>query len=387
MIPKPLDSIDATDINRLADDQWPEGQRLEFKGYHDKLPHRDRVLETICAFANTLGGDLVLGIEEKDGLAVRLSPVPADRVDDEKRRVEDWIRTGIEQPLNTYNIRGIDVGNGDFILLIRTEPSWAAPHRVLHTRKFMARNSGGNHQMPMEDIRRTFTHGAMLSERIRAFREERIERLRVGATIPHIEAPWVMLHLVPPAAVLGSVHVDVRLAHELVSRLPKALAYPLQTSRYNLDGVLGLASIESPTLAYIQVFRNGVMEVARNLPHQDPTTLRQGNSIPVAPADVSIVPHIGQYLKMLGSLGLLPPVYGLVTVVGVLGKTLTLPRGYLSEDAETSDRDILLLPDVELPFDEAEAKRALKPVFDAFWNAFGMERCLNYNEDGQYLRT
>jgi predicted HTH transcriptional regulator len=40
----------------------PESPRLEFK---EQLPSNDKLAALICSFANSLGGDLIIGIEDE----------------------------------------------------------------------------------------------------------------------------------------------------------------------------------------------------------------------------------------------------------------------------------------------------------------------------------
>lgn len=53
------------------------------------------------------------------------------------------------------------------------------------------------------------------------------------------------------------------------------------------------------------------------------------------------------------------------------------------------DRDILLLPDVIIDdFNSVlgfkEVAKILRPIFDAVWNACGLARSLNYDEQGNW---
>jgi predicted HTH transcriptional regulator len=67
-------------VNGLIGQQ--ETQRLEFKSSRELLSDNsqrrgkfitDQLVPTVSAFLNTDGGQLVIGIEEKDGVAVALS--------------------------------------------------------------------------------------------------------------------------------------------------------------------------------------------------------------------------------------------------------------------------------------------------------------------------
>jgi len=48
----------------------------------------------------------------------------------------------------------------------------------------------------------------------------------------------------------------------------------------------------------------------------------------------------------------------------------------------TSDRDILVLPDVLIEGYGCDNPTVLRPIFDAVWNAAGWERCFDYDEKG-----
>ena len=71
MIPRAkLDEIDETIIQRLIDDGFRESRTLDFKERLDlSKDGRQALAEDVCAFANAVGGDLVFGIREADGIA------------------------------------------------------------------------------------------------------------------------------------------------------------------------------------------------------------------------------------------------------------------------------------------------------------------------------
>lgn len=74
-------------VNRLIEQQ--ETQRLEFKSSRELLKDNSQkrgkfisgqLVPTVSAFLNTDGGQLVIGIEEEDGVAIALSGgVPRSR--------------------------------------------------------------------------------------------------------------------------------------------------------------------------------------------------------------------------------------------------------------------------------------------------------------------
>ncbi len=89
MIPKSLDDIIQEDIERLVQNQRPEAQNLEYKV--EPPPDRESLLATICAFANTAGGDLLIGVKEKDGLPIGIPGLPVATIDTATQAIENRI--------------------------------------------------------------------------------------------------------------------------------------------------------------------------------------------------------------------------------------------------------------------------------------------------------
>ena len=70
LLPKPLGEIAAADIRSLVENEIKEGDRLEYKVNLPKANDDERVkfLCTVASLANSLGGDIVIGIgERRDG--------------------------------------------------------------------------------------------------------------------------------------------------------------------------------------------------------------------------------------------------------------------------------------------------------------------------------
>lgn len=50
------------------------------------------------------------------------------------------------------------------------------------------------------------------------------------------------------------------------------------------------------------------------------------------------------------------------------------------------DRDVVVVPDVVLESEPNDLPRALRPMFDAVWNACGLRESENYDQDGYWRR-
>lgn len=97
MIPKHVDNISYDDLLSMVN-AVPEGRTIEYKS---ELPHEGDskkipFLAEISAFANTIGGDLIIGVEEKNGIAVNVPGITIENLDKEILRLESSIRNGIE---------------------------------------------------------------------------------------------------------------------------------------------------------------------------------------------------------------------------------------------------------------------------------------------------
>jgi predicted HTH transcriptional regulator len=79
-----IENINETDIQNLIVNSISERMNLEFKrdvfGGSDEA--KREILKDISALANSMGGDLVIGIEATDGIAKSIFPItgtPADK--------------------------------------------------------------------------------------------------------------------------------------------------------------------------------------------------------------------------------------------------------------------------------------------------------------------
>ena len=153
MIPlfsKSLEALDATDVRHLISEQFPEGSTVEFK---EALPSkkgpekwgeggqlsdyaRNKILEEIVAFANSYGGQLVLGIEESGDSPKRAVGIkPISQCADLAERLRLQARDCIEPQILLLSSRGIETADDDSgVVLLRVERSYLAPHRLMPTR-------------------------------------------------------------------------------------------------------------------------------------------------------------------------------------------------------------------------------------------------------------
>src|SRR6266545_1930639 len=92
----PLSQLSTQDLQQLLDEQEVENLRLEFKR---GVPTKDETLKKLSAFANTLGGFVVVGAEAgNDGRLVGLPGVDAQS--SYKQTIVQWCFDGMTPPLD-----------------------------------------------------------------------------------------------------------------------------------------------------------------------------------------------------------------------------------------------------------------------------------------------
>jgi predicted HTH transcriptional regulator len=92
MISKPLSDIRLDDLKNLLG-HVRESKTIEYKMLMPAKSDREVIqfLAAISAFANTAGGDLLIGITSDDGIASAIPGVPLAGFDAEKLRLEQLL--------------------------------------------------------------------------------------------------------------------------------------------------------------------------------------------------------------------------------------------------------------------------------------------------------
>ncbi|MFZ1101582.1 MAG: ATP-binding protein, partial [Hyphomicrobiaceae bacterium] len=200
MIPKAIRDITPADLQGLIKNSVREGKTIEYKRQLPGPRDEDKreFLADASSFANASGGDLLFGLEAKDGAPTKLVGVDGANLDSDIQRLENLLRSGLEPRLPHCDIVAVELGGSRSVVLLRIPQSWSAPHRVIFREhsKFYGRNSAGKYPLDVGEIRIAFTASEALGERIRRFREERLAKIVSRATpVPVVEnLPTVVLH-------------------------------------------------------------------------------------------------------------------------------------------------------------------------------------------------
>lgn len=395
MINKHFDVIEKSDIDSLVSNQVTEGKTLEYK---EKLPNnsdsdKKEFLADISSFANASGGDILYGIKEKrddhgrpngiPGIAGGLEGITADA---EIRRLDNIIRDGIAPRIRGVHIKAIVGFSSGPVILIRIPKSWASPHMVTfqNSSRFYSRHSAGKYQLEVSEIRSAFALSETLPEKIRRFRDDRIARIIADETpVPLDPSPKIVLHVLPITSFEPATSLDVTILDSMKEKLLPVFSHG-GSFRYNFDGFLAYGSHSGrPTCpSYLQIFRNGSIEAV------EASLLEEwnGNKIIPSPAyEQEIIIALDKYLKLESDLEYEPPIFVLLSLLGVKGYSMGVGRGQFPfHDPKLIDRDVLLLPDIIIEDYSSKASDVLRSAFDAVWQAAGWDCSRNYDNDGKW---
>lgn len=182
MFGKPIALATRADLDRLIDEDIPEGRHLEYKeavpvskeeikrqakegkpvavdeaiaagkgiGDHG----RNELLEELVAFANGDGGVIVLGMAETPQApprAAKLKPIP--HVAALERRLRDAIVACVEPRMPSTAVKAIETeSDGSGVILLEVQSSILGPHRVRPTRNATIRREDSCSQLSMTEI-------------------------------------------------------------------------------------------------------------------------------------------------------------------------------------------------------------------------------------------
>lgn len=385
MIPKLVGNIGEYDLLLLIENKVREGKTIDYKRVLPGKSDKDKIefLKDVSSFSNTDGGDLIYGIDEKEGLPVLICGIIEENQDTLKLRLENICRDGLEPRLPHLDFHFVATAQG-LVLVIRATNSWSGPHRVKYNNhaQFYGRNTAGAYRMDVGQLRSAFTKSESIAERIRSFRNERLANLHSHNTPVKIKQGCKMaLHLIPVSAFASSDRIDISAHHLKLAEIQPMCINP-GTNKINLDGIVSYDySEDGRSPAYTQVFRTGIIEAVVVFGEGDDGKKRIHS---VSYEDL-LIKAAQKYLQVMESLDIATPIYMYLSFLEVTDVNFLIP--YLRSsfyETVNADRDALVLPEVVINDYEHETDKLLRPAFDMVWNSFGYSASQNYDEAGKW---
>ena len=362
---------------------------LEFK---EALPllTRDAKKEfaaDVAAFANANGGDIVIGVTERNetgarfGVAEAVTGVPC-QPDAAILSLESIIRDGIAPRIAGIRTVSVELSEGIYALVVRVPRSWNGPHMVTYgDSRFFVRGSRGKFPLDVTQIRAAFASSETQADRLRVFRDDRIGRVIARNTpVPLRQQPTFLTHVVPSEALAPHHTMNPNVFEKLKLHLadPQKMSSPRW--RYNLDGFcVSQGTTEEETRGYVQCFRNGIIEFG-DCYYLAMNRTGYETSVYTSRFEYAIIRQVSTSLDVMHALQLTPPFYVFVSVIGVKGWMLDW-WDPMQEQHFKFDRDVLTLPDIAIGDADEEFIVKLKPIFDAYWQSAGASGSRNFRGD------
>jgi hypothetical protein len=390
-----LTKITEADLQRLIAGAVSESLYIDYKAtksggspYGNSDADHKEFLADISSFANAVGGDLVIGMAEKDGVPTGFSPF-TNHPDEELRRLDDMARTGLQPRISNLTTHVVQLAAGGFVIIMRIPRSYNSPHRITkgNSNRFWARSSASpkKYEPNVEELRSMFTLSPQLADKMRDFRIERIAKIAAGETPVSLIAPGsLVLHVVPFShfGLNPTISFAEVVSHpDLFATLKSRYAVNRQV---NFDGFVissNASGAEARQRAYTQVFRNGAVEAVTSV-------LRSDDKLDVRDISKWIVQYATMYVASLKQCGAEAPYAIMASLVGVKGKLIMTFPSQLDENGLKADRDQLHLTEVileKVPSTLQECGVMLRPLLDQLANASGAVSSPNFDEEGNYV--
>lgn len=218
--------------------------------------------------------------------------------------------------------------------------------------------------------------------RMRQFHRERVEAVQKGESHVRLNDPSrLVLHLIPEEAVRAPKSLAAAQLKEAAQSIrplgERSGGY--SEGRFNADGYL-LYSGRDAVRYYSQLYRSGVYEGVM----AEAVFQQQGRAKILREnwCEEALIGAMGGYLPFAKALGLEPPFWMFAALVGCEGARLWLNRAWEELSQYAVDRQVVFLPETRIDAFDTDPVKHLRPMIDVLWNAAGLERSFNYDEQG-----
>lgn len=387
LLGKNFDDISSATMQLLIDAGATESVHLDFKRetYGNSDQDKKEFLKDISSFANTLGGHLVIGMDEEEGAASALVPISGVDVDQELQRLESIIRTGIEPSAVGLRIKRINVTGGSLIV-IHVPRSFNPPHRVIYknTNRYYGRNSAGVHELSNEELRMLFGQQRSIEEQAKTFIGQRFLCVQANDSVMPIPVAdgVLIMHLVPLPDFGAGRRMEIAALHAQNQLFSPIGSYGFSW-RINLDGYCVYRG-GNVCHGYTQIFRDGSVEAtsASFFSKHDGRFLFPSLTLPF-----SLIGALNNYMKGLRALEATPPVLLQISAMEINGVEIGVDQTRILDRPPTYKRDVLHLPPSIIAnfHDDGNYESVIAEQMDFLWNAFGFDRCFYFNQNKKWI--
>lgn len=393
----PFDDISEKHLNQLIGAKASETRDIEYKRetYGGSDHDHAEWLADVSSFANTAGGDLIIGMAASNGVPTGIVPLSID-ADKEILRLEQLARTSLQPRIQNLRAKPIALSTGGNVLLIRVPRSFNPPHRIIRQGKgqnrFWARSSAGKYEPNVDELRTLFTLAPQLAERIRDFRSNRVASIVAQDTpVQLIDASCLIMHVVPFSSFDPRSTISLT---EIVHQQQSFAAIGssgIVNRAINFDGLLIISNARSAgtTRAYTQVYRSGIVEAVASSITAGERPAGAAARLKTIDIERHILPTLLRYLNGLQSLGVEPPFALMTSLTGIKGVQINVGRdnSFIDDDISTLDRDQFHFGEViidSVPNDFQQCASIVRPLFEQIANIAGQATSSSFGPNGEY---
>lgn len=222
----------------------------------------------------------------------------------------------------------------------------------------------------------------VLLHRVESFHRGRTNTLVAGETPVGTRQDGVLLvHLIP----VSSFRVRIQYEGTFLKEHGKEVGAQngFLHPRFNVDGFM-LSRTGDGGSGYAQLFRNGSLEIALTDVFRVERTNREQKLFRDVYTEESILRMVNGYSNFCKSAGLTGPFQLHSAIVGCKDVCVCMDWSWREFTTFGVDRSPAILPALEIPDFGEPAHRLLRPWCDLLWQAFGLERSLNYDQNGNW---
>jgi hypothetical protein len=375
---KSIGDVELEDLLGLPDSGVRENPELEFKS---KVERPEALCKEVCAFANTFGGDLLIGVDDEGGEAASVPGEEPGELNleqfDLKRRQQ--IRSGIEPPV-AFDLRVHELRNGRLVTHVKVDQSFQGPHRLTANMNFYERNGTESIPMQIDSLRNAFGRMATLEDQARTLHEK---RMSAQAHIsPDHGSAYLYMHVIPVAALLRRVQLPIakmsetEIVHTPVGQVSESGIDHLGRWRKN-DASFGVA------LAHTG--RNGVIEGVMELKRRE-----IGVSVEKfweMEDDVYLINFVADSLSFLERNEISFPIFIFTSIINansLCGRLDPRTMHFRPTSSKGFHADQLSCDVVYLLKPGSSATEVMEDTLNTIWNGFGFVSCPSYNPGGKW---
>lgn len=337
-----FDQINESHLQRLIEAGAAESREIEYKRetYGTNDDAKAEFLADVSSFANTIGGDLIIGMVATKGVPIAFEPF-IDDPDAELLRLQNMARDGLQPRIANLQLTAVPLSQGGAALVIRVLRSYNPPHRVIFKRKnrFWARSSAGKYEPDVDELRAIFTLAPQLTDRIRGFRIDRTAKIVGGETpVALMGTCYLVVHVVPFPAFDLRAALNLQEVAQHPNYFPALFRRHPGNWRINFDGFLTLSNADEAAnqqRAYVQVFRSGAIEAVASIVAESESP----GIIDTMTLETAIISHSRVYAAGLHACGADPPLALLVSLLGTRGRQMTMSKYVVSLRTSVPDQD------------------------------------------------